>query len=251
MNLRPSPVAPFSYVPGIDPYSGGVVAFPGSGIVHVTLAEAVPWREGFDRIQAITENNGVDRTALCAIELRCPRPHSFEGFIEFNDEYRSILDNWGLLNGDDNPIARTNVAPVDHPPEETTLHAFSYVEEASENQTPSFVVAGAGDLMDQSDLQPSSIVARDLDGKDAWRMRIEQVCEEMEARMSAIGVEWSDCSVIDVYCDQDWFGQAGETLVERIGTAVSSGLHWYIARPPIEGLTFEMDVRSVNNEKIL
>ena len=105
--------------------------------------------------------------------------------------------------------------------------------------------------MDQSDLQPSSIVARDLDGKDAWRMRIEQVCEEMEARMSAIGVEWSDCSVIDVYCDQDWFGQAGETLVERIGTAVSSGLHWYIARPPIEGLTFEMDVRSVNNEKIL
>ena len=251
MNLRPSPVAPFSYVPGIDPYSGGVVASPGSEIVHVTLAESVPWREGFDRIQAITENNGGDRTALCAIELRCPRPHSFEGFMVFIDEYRSILDDWGLLNGDDNPIARPNVAPVHHPPEETTLHAFSYVAEASENPTSSFVVAGAGDLMDQSDLQPSSIVARDLDGKDAWRMRVEQVCEEMEARMSSIGVQWSDCSVIDVYCAQDWFGQAGDALVERIGTAVGSGLHWYISRPPIEGLTFEMDVRGVNTEKIL
>jgi hypothetical protein len=73
----------------------------------------------------------------------------------------------------------------------------------------------------------------------------------MEDRMFSIGVQWSDCSVIDVYCDQDWFSQAGDTLVKRIGPAVGAGLHWYIARPPIEGLTFEMDVRGVNTEKIL
>ena len=36
MNLRPSPHAPFSYVPGIDPYSGGVVAAPVS-YTHLTL----------------------------------------------------------------------------------------------------------------------------------------------------------------------------------------------------------------------
>ena len=113
----------------------------------------------------------------------------------------------------------------------------------------SFVVAGAGDLMDQSDLQPSSIVARDLDGGDAWRLRIEQVCQEMEDRMTAIGVGWNDCSVIDVYCAEDWFGQAGDTLINRIGTSISVGLHWYVAHPPIEGLRFEMDVRRVGTEK--
>lgn len=248
MNLRPSPVAPFSYVPGIDPYSGGVVAAPGTEIVHVTLLEAIPWRDGFEHIEEITTDDGVDRTALCAVELRCPQPHSFAGFIGFNDEYRALLDDWGLLNGDDNPIARTNVAPVHHPPVETSLHAFSYVKQ-SESAVESFVVAGAGDLMDQSDLQPSSIVARDLDGRDAWRLRIEQVCQEMEDRMTAIGVGWNDCSVIDVYCAEDWFGQAGDTLINRIGTSISVGLHWHVAHPPIEGLRFEMDVRRAGTEK--
>ena len=86
MNLRPSPHAPFSYVPGIDPYSGGVIAAPGAEIVHVTLVEALPWRLGFERIEQITSAEGVERTALCAVELRCPQPHSFDGFIGFNRE---------------------------------------------------------------------------------------------------------------------------------------------------------------------
>ena len=251
MNLRPSPHAPFSYVPGIDPYSGGVIAAPGAEIVHVTLVEALPWRLGFERIEQITSAEGVERTALCAVELRCPQPHSFDGFIGFNREYRAILSDWGLLVGDDNPIARTNVAPVHEPPDETSLHAFSYVRSAPAAGPVSFVVAGAGDLMDQSDLQPSSIVADGADGPETWRLRIEQVCREMEERMSSMGVEWKDCSTVDVYCAHDWFSQAGATLTGRIGSAVRAGLRWYIAHPPIEGLSFEMDVRRVSIEKIL
>lgn len=249
MNLRPSPVAPFSYVPGIDPYSGGVVAAPGSEIVHVTLHQALPWRDGFERIAQITGEDGVERSALCAVELRCPRPHSFEGFIQFNDEYRDLLEAWDLLDGEDNPIARTNVAPVHYPPKETSLRGFSYVKTAVDNEARSFVVAGAGDLIDQSELHPDSIVAKDLDGKEAWRLRIEQVCQEMETRMAAIGVAWRDCSMINVYCGDDWFNQAGQTLIDRVGPAMAEGFHWYVARPPIEGLRFEMDVRGVNTEK--
>ena len=115
----------------------------------------------------------------------------------------------------------------------------------------SFVVAGAGDLMDQSDLQQSSIVAIGVDGPEAWRLRIEQVCQEMENRMSSMGVDWKDCSTVDIYCAKDWFSQAGATLVERVGLAVGAGLHWYVAHPPIEGLSFEMDVRCVSTEKTL
>lgn len=251
MKLRPSPVAPFSYVPGIDPYSGGVVASSGNEIVRITLAEEIPWRQGFERIEAITENDGVDRTALCAVELRCPQPHSFEGFIGFNDEYRSLLDSWGLLNGDENPIARTNVAPVQYAPKFTSLYAFSYVKPSDNPDRHSFVVAGAGDLMDQSDLQVSSIVAKDRSDREAWRSRIDQVCEEMEDRMMAIGADWQDCTVIDVYCAEDWFSQAGEALLKRIGLAVVNGIHWHVAHPPIEGLRFEMDVRRVGTEKVV
>ena len=251
MNVRLSPVAPFSYVPGIDPYSGGVVASPGSEIVHVTFAKEIPWRQGFERIEAITARADVARSALCAVELRCPQPHSFEGFIEFNDEYRSLLNTWGLLNGDENPIARTNVSPVRYGPETTSLYAFSYVKSDGNPQTQSFVVAGAGDLMDQSDLQASSIVAKDRSDKEAWRSRVEQVCQEMEDRMTSIGVDWQDCTVINVYCAEDWFSQAGEVLIERIGPAIVNGIHWHVAHPPIKGLRFEMDVRRVGTEKVV
>ena len=251
MNVRLSPVAPFSYVPGIDPYSGGVVASPGNEIVRIRLAEEISWREGFERIEVITEDDGVDRTALCAVELRCPEPHSFEGFIEFNDQYRALLNSWGLLNGDENPIARTNVAPVQYAPNATSLYAFSYVKPSDNPDRRSFVVAGAGDLMDQSDLQVSSIVAKDRSDKEAWMSRIDQVCQEMEDRMTSIGVDWHDCTVIDVYCAEDWFSQAGEALMERIGPALVNGIHWHVAHPPIEGLRFEMDVRRVSTEKVV
>ena len=105
--------------------------------------------------------------------------------------------------------------------------------------------------MDQSDLQPSSIVADGAQDAEAWRLRIAQVCQEMEDRMSAMGVAWNDCSTVDVYCAQDWFSHAGATLVGRVGSAVGAGLHWHIAHPPIEGLSFEMDVRRVAIEKTL
>ena len=40
------------------------------------------------------------------------------GFIEFNQGYRTILEEWDLLLDGINPVARTNVAPAVAPPAE-------------------------------------------------------------------------------------------------------------------------------------
>jgi hypothetical protein len=125
--MRPDhPSGDYSYLPGISAFSCGTVARAGHEIVHVTLAQPVPWRAGFQRIDGHLREQGRARTALCGIELRSPAAFTFAGFDQFNAGYRGLLADWGILVGDDNPIPRTNVAPVVGAPTEPSLYAFAY-----------------------------------------------------------------------------------------------------------------------------
>ena len=116
MTAPTHPSGLYHYAPGIYPYSGGARASDGREIEHVTVMGEPGWRDGFAAIDRYLAEREVPRTALCGVELRCPRPHSFDGFIAFNEEYRRLLEEWGLLDGEENPVARTNVAPVDGAP---------------------------------------------------------------------------------------------------------------------------------------
>jgi len=40
---------------------------------------------------------GRPRQALCAMELRSPRPFTFQGFADFNGGYVDILRSWDIL----------------------------------------------------------------------------------------------------------------------------------------------------------
>ena len=126
--LRDHPTGDYRYMPGISAFSCGTVAKPGHEIVHVTLAAPQPWRAGFTRIERHLAEVKRPRTALCGIELRSPAPFTFDGFAGFNEGYRKLLAEWGILVGDDNPIPRTNVAPVAAAPSEPSLYAFSYTQ---------------------------------------------------------------------------------------------------------------------------
>ena len=95
------------------------------------------------------ERGGPPRAALCGIELRSPAPFSFGGFDDFNQGYRSLLAEWKILVGDENPIPRTNVAPVAGAPLVPSLFAFSYTV-AGTTAAPTFVVAGAGELRERA-----------------------------------------------------------------------------------------------------
>lgn len=77
-----------------------------------------------------------------------------EGFIDFNREYRVVLQQWEMLVDGENPVARTNVAPTNDPPSKSILFAFSYTVPRSVER-PTFVVAGGGEL--RGSLETSNI----------------------------------------------------------------------------------------------
>ena len=127
-DLPANPRGGYRFLPGIEPYSCGVVAARGWEIVHVVLAHPLAWHDGLVSIRRYLEQIGRDRHALCGVELRCPEPFSIDGFIAFNQQYRSLLEDWDMLVDGANPVARTNVAPVEDPPSESVVYGFSYTE---------------------------------------------------------------------------------------------------------------------------
>ena len=154
-----NPKGHYHFLQGIDPYSCGVIADPGYEIVNVTLKHPVPWREGFRAIDAYLKAQGQERTALCAIQLRSPAPFTMEGFIDFNRGYCEVLQEWGLYVDELNPLARTNVAPLVEPPDVPMLYGFSYVLPCENAAHPTFIIAGAGELL-ESALNSEGIVRR-------------------------------------------------------------------------------------------
>jgi hypothetical protein len=241
------PVGGFYFVPGISPYSGGVRATSSCRIVNVTSPRALEWKEGFEHIDAVLAASNRPPSALCSIVLRCPKPESFDGFRAFNDEYRAALDDRSLLLDGINPIARTNVAPIVDPPAETLMYGFGYTIEQPTDR-PSFVIAGAGDLHDQADLSPEAIVRAGDRWIEAGSERATVVLDEMETRMAALGVDWGDAMMVNVYTAEPLHHVLQSTLLRRMGPAATHGVHWHLAAPPVAGLTFEMDLRGGTTE---
>jgi hypothetical protein len=249
MELIAHPDGGYRFLTGIDPYSAGVVAERGLEIVHVTLGAPVPWRAGFDLVEARLRGAGRPRAALCAMALRSPAPFSFEGFGAFNAGYQAKLAEWGVYVGDHNPVARTNVAPIHATPTEPCLYSFAYtVPEEAPGEAPTFVVAGAGDLADQADLSPAAIVRPGETGPDAMTEKAATVMERMSARLQGLGAQPAQVTVIDVYCVHPIHGLLASPIFSQLGPAAIHGVHWHPSHPPIEGLAFEMDLRGVRRE---
>ena len=148
----------YSFLRGIAAYSAGAVAKKGYEIVHATFSRPRPLRAGFSAVAEHLAALNIPKVALCALELRSPRPLSSEEFRAFNSSYIEVLANWGILEGGVNPVARTNVAPGIFPPSEPGIHAFSYLAPFTDVR-PTFIVAGAGELPDGS-TNPSDILRR-------------------------------------------------------------------------------------------
>lgn len=237
----------YRFASGIAPYSAGVVALPGFEIVHVTLQQSVPYRDGFVQIDRWLSGQNRPRMALCAVELRLPTPVSFDGFAEFNAGYQQMLSDWDLMIDGRNPVARTNIAPALSPPDEPSLYAFSYTD-SSDTDQPTFIVAGAGDLRDQAELSPDAIVRRDETSPDAMREKAETVMAVMHERLSALQVTADALTAVHVYTVQPLHAFLSGTILEKLPAAARHGVCWHYSRPPIAGLEFEMDMRGVRRE---
>jgi hypothetical protein len=101
----------YHFVPSSTRYSAAVTASPGYELVRAILKQPRPLLEGFDLIREHLLARKRPETALCALELRSPRPYTFAQFAEFNESYHALLNTRGILPGSQNPIARTNVMP--------------------------------------------------------------------------------------------------------------------------------------------
>ncbi len=238
----------YSFLKGISPYSGGVAALPGLEILHVRLAQPLPLARGFAAIEGFLKSHNRPAQALCAIELRSPRPFTFQGFQDFNREYVAILQRWGLLLDGANPVARTNVAPHLLPPAEPAVYGFAITIPA-QNAPPSFVIAGSGELPEGS-LDPHDVVRRGETSPAALQEKARFVMALMSARLAGLGVSWNLVTSAQVYTVHDIHPFLEREILSVMGEASLRGIHWHYARPPIESIEYEMDVRGCRREAV-
>jgi len=239
--LLPNPQGGYQFLRGIGPYSAGVVAAEGFEIEHYRLTRAVPLHEGLHFIESHLRSLGRPRAALCAMALRSPAPFTFPGFDEFNAHYIEILRALGLLlDGDTNPVARTNVAPELGPPDAPSLYSFACTVPARRS-TPTFIVAGAGELPEGS-LDPRDVVPGPLADKARFVLGL------MEARLHGLGADWRHVTATNIYTVHD---PVLPEVLARIGPAAQHGVTWHYTRPPIVTIEYEMDLRGVAHDRML
>jgi len=237
----------YAFIKGGFPYCQGVRAQEGYTIERVRFSRPPPVAQGFSAIDAYLKSAGRPRTALCAAELRSPKPFSLSGFGSFNEGYVAVLKQWGLFRDGLNSVARSNVAPEIAPPAEPSFYAFCYTVPAPQTAA-AFVVAGSGewpsggkfpdDIASYGDVSPIGMQA-----KAQW------VLDAMESRLTELDVAWQDVTASQVYTVHDLHAILRDQIVPRAGNG--AGLTWHYCRPPIQELEFEMDVRGVSAERVL
>jgi hypothetical protein len=249
MALIDHPAGDYRFFPGIAPYSCGVVSKPGFEIVHVTFQKPPPYRPGFERIAEFLDLQSRPKPALCSIALRSPRPYSFAGFNEFNAEYASILQGWGVFVSGANPIARTNVAPAVNPPTEPVLYSFSFTRPC-DDRSKTFVVAGAGELP-EGVLARNEIISLGDTSASGMELKARFVMDLMEARLRGLGADWPMVNTVNIYTTHSLDTLLPSIVLDRTGAASIHGVSWHYSRPPIEQIEYEMDLRGCRTEWVL
>jgi hypothetical protein len=242
----------YAFLEGGYPYSQGVIARAGFALHRVRFDRLVPMSQGFDAIAEQLGSIGRPLTAFAACELRSPKPFSFDGFREFNDGYRQVLERWQIVRGGLNPVARSNLAPQFDPPAEPCFHAFSYTvpddSPASGPQAADYVVAGSGEWPEDTPF-PDGIVARGDVSPGGLARKAAYVLDTMRQRVDGLGGDFSRVTGVQVYTVHDIHPLTGTEFARR--GLLAPGLTVFRCMPPILGLEFEMDVRSLRTERVL
>jgi hypothetical protein len=235
----------YAYIPDAFQYSSGVVALPGYRLERATFNRLVPMAEGFARIKAHLEALNRPLAAFAACELRSARPFSPDGFREFNQGYAQVLRSWGIMEGDDNPVARSNVCPELDPPTESCFYAFTYTI-ADASTGPSFLISGGAETRSGPTKPEDRIIAFGDTSTDGLRRKARQTIGEMERRLTALGFSWAHTTAVQVYTIHDFHPFFFDEIVARGVT--SKGLTWHPCRPPVQMVEFEVDCRGIHHE---
>lgn len=242
----------YRYIPAVFQYSGGVAASPGFAIRRMRFHTPVPVAAGFAAIARFIKAADRPLTSFCACELRSPAPFNDDGFRAFNQSYVVTLRDWGIMQDERNPVARSNVCPEIDPPGEPSFHAFSFTVEskdAAPRSAPSFVIAGSGEAREGGASYAERTIRHGETGAEAMREKARFVLSEMERRLAFFGADWTATTATQVYTVHDLYPFLADEIVRR--GAARAGLTWHFCRPPVRGLEFEMDCRGVRSEQVI
>ena len=239
----------YRYIPAVFQYSGGVAAEPGFEIERARFFRPLPLAQAFQAVEAHLLSIGRPPTAFAQCELRSPAPFTDQGFIDFNKQYVTTLERWGIYKDGVNPVARTNVCPMYDKPAEPSMLAFSYTVPAADGGRRTFTLAGGGDARDGAKPYSERIIRFGDTSPEGLKEKVIFVIEEMERRLQTLGFGWQDAVSTQAYTVQNIGHLVGEELARR--GAAAGGLVWYYDRPPVIGLEYEMDVRGSARELIL
>jgi hypothetical protein len=206
-----------------------VAAEPGYEIVRVVAPTYTELGEGFRLVESVLQESGRPMAALCAMELRIPKPFNSAEWEEFNAGYIAQHEAWGMRVNGRLPAARTNVAPEFDPPKEPSLHAFCFTVEAQKRRS-NFVISGA--------TEPAGTTGGP---RSYWAA----IAAAIDDRMSSLGVAWAEATEVQFYgtrTDHDVFASSE---LPRFKELVRPGLRWFFSRPPIDSLHLEIDVRGL------
>lgn len=238
----------YRFIKGPFQYSAGVAALPGFRLVRVMFRNPVPLNDGFSYIETAIKAAGRPLTSFAACELRSPAPFSEDGFKAFNQIYVGTLSRWGIFDGTTNPVARSNVCPEIQAPETPSFHAFTFTE-PGDAPSRSLVVAGSAEAQEGHATYRERIIRYGDVSADGLREKARWVLGEMERRLALLGATWKDTSATQVYTVRDPHPFLGDEIVRR--GAGRCGLTWHFCRPPVIGLEYEMDCRSVAFERVV
>jgi hypothetical protein len=248
-NVVPFAAGGYRFLTHLFQYSGGVAAEPGFRIERARFVRPIPLADGFDAVEAHLARRGRPPTAFCACELRSPAQFTEAGFIAFNRQYVQRLEKWGIFKDDINPVVRSNVCPEIDPPTTPSFYAFSYTVPSDDRAARSFVAAGSGEAREGPGSYAERIVRFGDQSPAAMRDKAHLVMDVMEERMRPLGFGWAEVTGTQVYTVFDVHSYIGDEFVRR--GAMAGGLTWHFARPPVQGLDFEVDVRGVATELVI
>lgn len=238
----------YRFIKGPFQYSAGACALEGFTIERARFHEPPPLNEGFAAVEHHLKSIGRPTQAICGFELRSPEPFTDAGFEAFNRVYVQTLERWGLLALEDNPVARSNVCPERRKPASPSVYAFSYtIENAGAH--PAFVIAGSGEAQEGTGSYRERTVRFGDTSPEGMREKARYVLGEMERRMNAFGFAWPEVTGVNLYTVFNIHSFVADEIAGR--GAMQHALSWFFARPPVQGLDYEMDVRSVGREIIL
>ena len=238
----------FRFLSGSLQFSGGVAASQDFRIVRVRFSRLLPLARGFDVIADILAQAGRPLTALCACELRSPEPLDDAGFASFNQIYVATLKSWGFDRAGAMPVARSNVCPLISPPAEPSFFAFAYTEAAIGTQ-PSYILSGCAEARSGPEPYVDRIVRYGDVSTIGLQAKARFVRETVDDRAAALGASLAGLTDAQVYSAHNMH----EIMTpEYIPTAaLHQGVTWQLCRPPVIGLEYELDTRSVEIERIV